>query len=365
MEQSICNQILSECQQKGLAENSEIFIVDVYIPYKADQLPSLLEEITDPFRQRQRAFLGLNIPEQHHRWIIADSKRYESVRGLAESRIDEVDINGSKYVRKRTAKPSAIDPRDQECVAKSFWNEITCMKRCSQRHIVKFKESYTDETYFGIIMLPVAECNLRQFMEKDFVARMYDHYPLENFERDLESFFGCLLTAMCYLRGKEIRHRDIKPENILVKFNQDFSSQPTVLICDLGLAHDFSGERRDTTESNRQGTPRYKAPELVAPHRLPHKEETDVWSLGCVFVELHTIISGFTLIQLFQTMSQDGNDQPDEYWSYHERRLKTLQWVDEMDARADEVAPGSHLRGTLIKAMVKSIAHLCTEIDDS
>jgi serine/threonine protein kinase len=88
------------------------------------------------------------------------------------------------------------------------------LKKLSHIHIVELIGSYTDPKFVGIIMSPVAEYNLKDFLELD---------PLPSGARSfLRTFFGCLAAALCYLHDNRVRHKDIKPQNILVKGHQIF-----------------------------------------------------------------------------------------------------------------------------------------------
>ena len=357
MERSQCDQILRECGLAKFADSPDDFpdlhFADIFIPYKTAQFSRNYGYLTDGFVQTQQRFLRLGDSDSHHHLRDADRERYTIVKSLHESKVDVVKIDEltGLYARKLTAKPKApggVDPRDQEEAARQVTNEIRCMKKCDHDHIINFKESYTDEEYFGIIMTPVSDVNLRQFMDERPEYESGNVYSSESFRLDLESFFGCLLTAFCYLRREGIRHRDIKPENLLVKFSTETRKRPRILVCDLGLAHD-SSEGKDTTTSNRDGTPRYKAPELVRYERLEHKEETDVWSLGCVFVELHAVISGRTFAHLQDRLSERKSPTN---WTYYENRDRVLKWVHECSQQSQDLAPGASDREPIIESMV-------------
>lgn len=118
-------------------------------------------------------------------------------------------------------------------------------------------------------MTPVADCDLRAFLDKQVSP---------NRNALLRQFYGCLAVAVQYLHHNNIRHKDLKPQNILVKENK-------VLLTDFGTALDWTDKSRATTS----GDPgpisfNYAAPEVV--DREERSESSDIWSLGCVFVEM-------------------------------------------------------------------------------
>jgi len=90
--------------------------------------------------------------------------------------------------------------------------------------MVEFVGSYTDATYFGLIMSPVAEMDLNGYLQNFSPTRA----------PELRTFFDCLATALGYLHTRSIRHKDIKPGNILVNHGD-------VLSTDFGLARDMGG----------------------------------------------------------------------------------------------------------------------------
>ena len=152
----------------------------------------------------------------------------------------------------------------------AFENEIHNLKRLEHRHLVRFVGSYTDPKYVGIIMEPVADTDLwRYLMRSDF--------PESDFA-NLRSFFGCLTSAVYYLHTKNCRHKDIKPGNILLKNDQ-------VLITDFGIAHDWTELDGDTTAGSSVAcTYAYAAPEVA--QARPRNMSADIWSLGCVFLDI-------------------------------------------------------------------------------
>jgi serine/threonine protein kinase len=105
----------------------------------------------------------------------------------------------------------------------------------------------------------------------------------------LQSFFFCLCMALRYIHTQDIRHKDIKPENVLV----DGSLSP--ILADFGLAACFRPGDSHVTTNGPRGTVEYAAPETA--DKGDHDDSTDVFSLGCVFTEIATVLLGKTLIE--------------------------------------------------------------------
>lgn len=99
----------------------------------------------------------------------------------------------------------------------------------------------------------------------------------------LRTYFGCLASALSYLHARQIRHRDIKPPNILVKKDR-------VYLADFGIALDWSEMTRGTTTADTAKSPIYCAPEVARSE--PRGASADIWSLGCVFAEMASVLKG-------------------------------------------------------------------------
>ncbi|KAH7413941.1 kinase-like domain-containing protein [Phaeosphaeria sp. MPI-PUGE-AT-0046c] len=210
-----------------------------------------------------------------------DTVPFESRGILGHGNFGQVDkvvsLNSFKqYARKRVLRSSAFRGRrkeDLEC----FIAEIEVLKRLQHYHVVEFVGSYTDAKYIGLIMSPVANCDLATYIDTLAPAG----------HEELRTFFGCLATALEFLHSQNVRHKDIKPGNILV-------SKGKVLLTDFGLALDFKDATGSTTTGMVNGrTPRYCAPE-VATHQA-RNTMSDIWSLGVVFLEMLVILKGQTI----------------------------------------------------------------------
>ncbi|PMD22734.1 kinase-like protein, partial [Hyaloscypha hepaticicola] len=163
--------------------------------------------------------------------------------------------------------------RKNETGIKTFLAELQVLKRISHSHCVKLIGSYTDHKYVALIMSPVADYNLASYMEESINS--VDKQSL------LRTFFGCLCNGLQYLHQSKIRHRDVKPENILVKGNN-------VLLTDFGISLDWEHMSRSTTSTDFGHSPVYCAPEVA--NFEPRNSSSDIWSLGCVFLEMTTTL---------------------------------------------------------------------------
>jgi serine/threonine protein kinase len=86
-----------------------------------------------------------------------------------------------------------------------------------------------------------------------------------------------VLGSLAFLHSLNLIHADLKPENILIKSY----SRCQVKIIDLGSSC-FLTDRLNVYVQSRS----YRAPEVII--GLPYDQRIDVWSLGCILMELYT-----------------------------------------------------------------------------
>lgn len=182
-------------------------------------------------------------------------------------------------------------------------SEIGVLQKLEHHHIVKLVGTYTQHPYLGLLIWPVARCDLTFALESMEMNGLSDNFqqpgPSEKLSQhspDIEELraivgtgderiwasFGCLSTAVSYLHENNIRHKDIKPSNILL-------SRDGIWITDFGSSKDFTPDHTSTSESQERGTPKYCAPEVFSYEES--NRSADIFSLGCVFLEMLVVLS--------------------------------------------------------------------------
>ncbi|KAH8743237.1 kinase-like domain-containing protein, partial [Hyaloscypha finlandica] len=195
--------------------------------------------------------------------------------------LEEVDIlgGGQSAVVKRVKSKDAgniyalkLIYRNTSSVEQRFGEELCVLLRVSHHNVIGIVGSFTSPGYFGLLMKPAASHNLAEYLNL---------VPKDRSRLSLPKFFGCLACAVEYLHYRAyITHNDIKPQNILVE-------KENVYLADFGSSKDWSKSLQSTTVGQRGFTPMYCSPE-AAGKKEKKKPSSDIWSLGCVFLEMIT-----------------------------------------------------------------------------
>ncbi|KAF2205191.1 kinase-like protein, partial [Delitschia confertaspora ATCC 74209] len=148
-------------------------------------------------------------------------------------------------------------------------NEVKMIKQARHIHVITLVETYKCRREFCIIMEPVAEGTLQDYLK---YADQCDGTVFANYREQLFKWFGCLASALAFVHYRGIRHRDIKPTNILVQGNN-------LLLTDFGISF-VDTENTEQGETDVFGTAKYRAPEPVRGIRFGR--HADVFALGAV-----------------------------------------------------------------------------------
>ncbi|KAJ7302968.1 kinase-like domain-containing protein [Mycena albidolilacea] len=101
------------------------------------------------------------------------------------------------------------------------------------------------------------------------------------FDEDVtKSFTLQILAGLDYLHSKGILHRDLKSDSILVEMSG---------VCKIS-GFGISKRTDDQNEAHEamQGTVFWMAPEVINPQKKGYSFKIDIWSIGCVVLEMWT-----------------------------------------------------------------------------
>jgi serine/threonine protein kinase len=294
-------------------------VTDMSFPFTKTTLPEALRDHSARLKFLELQHLvynteALNLERGIHHGHFGDSTEIplKKIGELGKGGFGTVDRVVSTFSNRDYARkliPRGRTFRKDKLVLQAFVKELSSLKRLSHRHLVSLVASYTDKRFVALIMSPVADCNMETLLAQSSSA-----HPARPF---LRSFFGCLTTALGYLHDNRIRHKDIKPSNILIKHDQ-------VYLTDFGTVLDWSELGNSTTATAPPTTPRYCAPEVMM--YMERNSSSDIWSLGCVFLEMWTVVRQGEVEALRTHMMSTGTHTKE----YHANPTGYLSWIEKL-----------------------------------
>jgi serine/threonine protein kinase len=201
--------------------------------------------------------------------------------------------------------------------------EVYHLQNLRHFHVVQLVGSYLQGRSFSILMYPVADCHLGTFLEDTADMGMpYDHEGrtiLRARQLFLLQSMSCLTSAIAYIHEQTTKHMDIKPQNILVR-EIGFELKWRVYLADFGLSRNFSSQGHSQTDGPTSRTPRYCAPEVYK-YEIRGRS-ADIFSLGCVFTEMLTVLHGKHPQDFAEFRRGQGDDE-----SFHANLSRVDDWL--------------------------------------
>jgi mitogen-activated protein kinase kinase kinase len=166
-----------------------------------------------------------------------------------------------------TRKKSMID---------ALKREISLLRDLRHPNIVQYLGCSSSTEYLNIFLEYVPGGSVQTILNS------YGALP----EPLVRSFVRQILTGLSYLHNRDIIHRDIKGANILV------DNKGTIKISDFGISKKLeasnilNGANNNKHRPSLQGSVFWMAPEVVK--QTSYTRKADIWSLGCLVVEMMT-----------------------------------------------------------------------------
>ena len=158
--------------------------------------------------------------------------------------------------------------------------EGSVLCKLSHPNVVKMLDIYVHDGQYNFVF-ELCNCNLREHLaEMDQQGRRW--MPQDK----LKSCLLQILAGLEYCHERRIIHRDLKPDNILLD-----SERAVAKIADFGMARvmQCKGGGRYT---DRLVTHWYRPPEIILGD-TQYDSAVDMWSLGCIFVEMMILCPAF------------------------------------------------------------------------
>jgi mitogen-activated protein kinase kinase kinase len=194
------------------------------------------------------------------------------------------------------AKGTESDKKKNVMIA-ALKQEINLLQGLRHPHIVQYLGTSSDEDHLNIFL---------EYVPGGSIAGMLKQY--NTFQEPLvRNFTRQILEGLSYLHTRNIIHRDIKGANILV------DNRGAVKISDFGVSKktNFNGMNgAPGTRTSLQGSVFWMAPEVV--RQSGQSIKSDIWSVGCLVVEMFTGSRPFPSMTTLQTLFAVGsnNEKP-------------------------------------------------------
>ena len=177
-----------------------------------------------------------------------------------------------------TPSPGANTQSDnrKKSMIEALKREIGLLRDLRHPNIVQYLGCSSSADYLNIFL---------EYVPGGSVQTMLNSYGALP-EPLVRSFVRQILTGLSYLHNRDIIHRDIKGANILV------DNKGTIKISDFGISKKLeatnilSGANNNKHRPSLQGSVFWMAPEVVK--QTSYTRKADIWSLGCLVVEMMT-----------------------------------------------------------------------------
>jgi mitogen-activated protein kinase kinase kinase len=210
-------------------------------------------------------------------------------------------LTGELMAIKQVDMPKNETEKSKKMMVNALKQEISLLKELSHENIVRYLGSNEDISNMYIFL---------EYIPGGSVSSMLKMYgPFE--DELVRNFTKQVLVGLVYLHSKGIIHRDIKGGNILVDNNG------SVKIGDFGISKKISKEEAEEEQKDKdndndkkkkraslQGSVFWMAPEVVK--QVAYTEKADVWSVGCLVVEMYTGKHPYPALSPMQAIFQIG-----------------------------------------------------------
>lgn len=194
---------------------------------------------------------------------------------------------------------NSIQYESQRAMIDALHREMSLLKELNHENIVRYYGLSSQGNFLNIFL---------EYVPGGSVQLMLQLYgPFE--EPLIRNFTRQVLVGLSYLHGVDIIHRDIKGANILIDI------KGTAKISDFGISKKVDQSQDDDSQklarrASLQGSVYWMAPEVVK--QTAYTKKADIWSVGCLIVEMFTGRHPFPKFSQMQAIFKIGtHTRPD------------------------------------------------------
>lgn len=256
-------------------------------------------------------YLGMN----------AQTGELMAVKQVAVQQPPPVDnMNGSSPMKNdKEMMKQKNDSHIYRKMVESLEHEMVLLKELHHENIVTYYGSSEEGGKLNIFL---------EYVPGGSVSSMLNNYgPFE--ESLIINFIRQILIGVTYLHKKNIIHRDIKGANILIDI------RGCVKITDFGISKKLSplnsgnddnqsndGTVKQSKRASLQGSVYWMAPEVVK--QTATTEKVDIWSTGCVVIEMFTGRHPYPDFSQMQAIFKIGTNKSPEIPSWASQEAKNF-----------------------------------------
>lgn len=189
-------------------------------------------------------------------------------------------------------------------------NEVKCLSRCHNPHIVRCEESIEKDGILVIIMEYADGGDLyKQIKARQQSTRFFK-------EHEVIFIFLQLCLAIDHIHSNKMMHRDLKTANVLL------TTTGLIKLGDFGFSRQYEDSLSNPVGTTFCGTPYYLSPELW--HRKPYSKKSEMWALGVVIYEVMALrrpFGGRNMDELISNICKSSREPLPETYSAEMRAI--------------------------------------------
>jgi mitogen-activated protein kinase kinase kinase len=200
-------------------------------------------------------------------------------------------FTGELMAVKQVELPPADSENEQRkrSMVDALQREMGLLRELHHENIVQYLGSNSEDNYLNIFL---------EYVPGGSVATLLSNYGV--FEESLiRNFVRQILQGLKYLHEQNIIHRDIKGANVLV------DNKGCIKISDFGISKKIEAKLLTSNRVSLQGSVFWMAPEVVK--QTSYTLKADIWSLGCLVVEMFSGTHPFPEFTQMQAIFRLGN----------------------------------------------------------